>query len=110
MGTLVTFYSYKGGVGRTMALANIAVLMAAWGKRVLVVDWDLEAPGVEHFLAERAELASIQQGKGLIELLTELSEGTGVSDDVWRPLLQRISVPEVQAPIFLLTAPPIQQV
>ncbi len=104
MGILVTFYSYKGGVGRTMALANIAVLMTAWGKRVLVVDWDLEAPGVEHFLAERAELASIQQGKGLIELLTELSEGTGVSDDVWRPLLQRISVPEVETPLFLLTA------
>ena len=52
MGTLITFYSYKGGVGRTMALANVATLLATWGKSVLVIDWDLEAPGIEHFLAQ----------------------------------------------------------
>lgn len=46
MGRIVTFYSYKGGVGRTFALANVAVLLAKWGKRVLCVDWDLEAPGL----------------------------------------------------------------
>lgn len=43
---VVTFYSYKGGVGRTMALANVAYLLAEAGKRVLVVDFDLEAPGL----------------------------------------------------------------
>lgn len=104
MGTLVTFYSYKGGVGRTMTLANIAALMAAWGRKVLVVDWDLEAPGVEHFLAGRDELAPIQQRKGLIELLTQLSEGIGVSDAVWKPMLQQLRVPKVRNPISLLTA------
>src|SRR6266700_2968299 len=45
-GTIVTFYSYKGGVGRSFTLANIAVLLARWGYRVLCVDWDLEAPGL----------------------------------------------------------------
>ena len=49
MSAIVTFYSYKGGVGRTMALANVAVLLSQWGKKVLMVDWDLEAPGLEHF-------------------------------------------------------------
>ena len=44
-GMIVTFYSWKGGVGRTMALANTAVQLARKGNRVLVVDWDLEAPG-----------------------------------------------------------------
>jgi len=44
-GTIVTFYSYKGGTGRTMALANTAWILAAAGNRVLTVDWDLEAPG-----------------------------------------------------------------
>ncbi|TCO55826.1 CATRA system-associated protein [Actinocrispum wychmicini] len=48
-GTVVTFYSYKGGVGRSFALANIAVLLARWGHRVLCVDWDLEAPGLHHY-------------------------------------------------------------
>jgi MinD-like ATPase involved in chromosome partitioning or flagellar assembly len=43
---IVTFYSYKGGVGRTLALANVARIMAHQGDRVLLVDFDLEAPGL----------------------------------------------------------------
>jgi MinD-like ATPase involved in chromosome partitioning or flagellar assembly len=46
---VTTFYSYKGGVGRTMALTNVAMLLAKTGKRVLVVDFDLEAPGIPSF-------------------------------------------------------------
>lgn len=46
---IVTFYSYKGGVGRTMALVNVAALLAKAGRRVLVVDFDLEAPGVPSY-------------------------------------------------------------
>jgi cellulose biosynthesis protein BcsQ len=46
---IVTFYSFKGGVGRSMALANVAVLLARRGLRVLAVDWDLEAPGLERY-------------------------------------------------------------
>jgi len=49
MSAIVTFYSYKGGVGRSMSLANTAVLLAKWGYKTLIVDWDLEAPGLEHF-------------------------------------------------------------
>ncbi|WP_434299251.1 KGGVGR-motif variant AAA ATPase [Corallococcus exiguus] len=45
----VTFYSFKGGVGRTMALVNVAASLAARGRRVLVVDFDLEAPGVSTY-------------------------------------------------------------
>lgn len=44
-GRIVTFYSYKGGTGRTMALANTAWILAANGKRVLAVDWDWRPPG-----------------------------------------------------------------
>ncbi|PPK64830.1 AAA family ATPase [Actinokineospora auranticolor] len=50
-GTVITFYSYKGGVGRSSTLANIAVLLARWGHRVLAIDWDLEAPGLHHYFA-----------------------------------------------------------
>lgn len=48
-GSVITFYSYKGGTGRTMALANVAWILAANGHRVLAVDWDLEAPGLHRF-------------------------------------------------------------
>src|SRR5690348_4558156 len=48
-GKVVTFYSFKGGVGRTMALANVAFLAAHNGNKVLVMDWDLEAPGLAYY-------------------------------------------------------------
>lgn len=46
---VATFYSFKGGVGRTMALVNVAVELASRGRRVLAVDFDLEAPGLDTF-------------------------------------------------------------
>lgn len=52
---VTTFYSFKGGVGRTMALANVAVDLARRGKRVLVVDFDLEAPGLDTFALPRPD-------------------------------------------------------
>jgi len=46
---IYTFYGYKGGVGRTLALVHAATILASsrlhTGIRVLVVDLDLEAPG-----------------------------------------------------------------
>lgn len=41
-----TFYSFKGGVGRTMLLANVGVCLARMGRRVLLWDLDVEAPGM----------------------------------------------------------------
>ncbi|GAB3888928.1 hypothetical protein GCM10029964_057430 [Kibdelosporangium lantanae] len=67
-GTVVTFYSYKGGVGRSFALANIAVLLARWGYRVLCVDWDLEAPGLYHYF--RPMLANEPAG-GVVDLVDD---------------------------------------
>ena len=46
---VTTFYSFKGGVGRTMALVNVAVELANRGKQVLALDFDLEAPGLDTF-------------------------------------------------------------
>ncbi|MDM0085716.1 hypothetical protein QTI17_34575 [Variovorax sp. J31P179] len=51
MGTIVTFYSYKGSVGRSMALANVALLLAQRGLRVLGVDWDLKASRLERYFS-----------------------------------------------------------
>ena len=80
---IVTFYSYKGGVGRSMAIANIAVLLAKPGLRVLVVDWDLEAPGLERYFSYfKAEPC----GDGLLNLLMKKQQksDTNFENKVWR--------------------------
>jgi pSer/pThr/pTyr-binding forkhead associated (FHA) protein/MinD-like ATPase involved in chromosome partitioning or flagellar assembly/tRNA A-37 threonylcarbamoyl transferase component Bud32 len=65
---IFTFYSYKGGVGRSMALANTAELFYQAGLRVLMVDWDLEAPGLERFFPS-IDLEKALQKPGLMDML-----------------------------------------
>jgi len=77
-GTLVTFYSYKGGVGRSFALANVAVVLSTWGYRVLCIDWDLEAPGLRHYF-------KTQPHRGLVELVRSLrSVSAPAPTGMWR--------------------------
>jgi MinD-like ATPase involved in chromosome partitioning or flagellar assembly len=52
---VVSFYSFKGGVGRTTLLAAAARTLAARGHRVVAVDLDLEAPGLGTFLGVETE-------------------------------------------------------
>jgi MinD-like ATPase involved in chromosome partitioning or flagellar assembly len=83
MSSIVTFYSYKGGVGRTMALANVAVLLARQGLRVLAVDWDLEAPGLDrYFTGEQLPLPR-RDGSGLLDLIADATAGKAAPED-WR--------------------------
>ena len=44
--TAVCWYSFKGGVGRSMSLANVCALLARDGYQVGVLDLDIEAPGL----------------------------------------------------------------
>ena len=76
-GTVYTFYSYKGGVGRSMALANVAALLARGGSRVLGIDWDLEAPGLERYFLDRSpHLAESRAATpGLIDLVYGYVQG-----------------------------------
>jgi cytochrome c-type biogenesis protein CcmH/NrfG len=70
---IFTFYSYKGGVGRSMALMNVAYTLAGRGRHVLVVDMDLEAPGLSGFLHRSEELAEPEAAhpKDILTLLGE---------------------------------------
>jgi MinD-like ATPase involved in chromosome partitioning or flagellar assembly len=43
-----TFYSFKGGVGRTLTLVNTAVELTRRGYSVIIWDMDIEAPGIQH--------------------------------------------------------------
>jgi cytochrome c-type biogenesis protein CcmH/NrfG/MinD-like ATPase involved in chromosome partitioning or flagellar assembly len=68
-----TFYSYKGGVGRSLAVMNVAYTLAGWGRHVLIVDMDLEAPGISGFLQRSNELAEPESAhpKDILTLLGE---------------------------------------
>jgi MinD-like ATPase involved in chromosome partitioning or flagellar assembly/tetratricopeptide (TPR) repeat protein len=68
-GRIVTFYSYKGGTGRTMALANVAWILAANGYRVLVADWDLESPGLHRFFHPFLDEIDVRDASGIINLI-----------------------------------------
>ncbi|WFE65712.1 FxSxx-COOH system tetratricopeptide repeat protein [Micromonospora sp. WMMD714] len=70
-GQVVTFYSYKGGTGRTMALANTAWILAANGHRVLVADWDLESPGLHRFFAPFLDPEQVASTGGVMDLILE---------------------------------------
>jgi len=73
-GTIITFYSYKGGTGRTMALANVATLLAMRDNRkVLMIDWDLEAPGLHTYFKEYLSTGA-DDTPGLIDLFVKLDE------------------------------------
>jgi hypothetical protein len=68
-GQIITFYSYKGGTGRTMALANVAWIIASNGWRVLAVDWDLESPGLHRFFHPFLDETVIAATPGVIEMI-----------------------------------------
>jgi len=68
-GQVVTFYSYKGGTGRTMALANVAWILAANGYRVLAVDWDLESPGLHRFFQPFMDLRFLASTRGVVDMI-----------------------------------------
>jgi hypothetical protein len=68
-----------------MALANIGVLMAAEGYRVLLVDWDLEAPGLEVFFRNGGKLVGDSSATpGVVDLLDAQAQGAPLP---WRKCL-----------------------
>jgi len=72
----ITFYSYKGGVGRSLALANTAALLVQRGRRVALIDFDLEAPGLESF----DEFKCIAGKPGVVEYVTQFKDTNRAPD------------------------------
>jgi formylglycine-generating enzyme required for sulfatase activity len=81
---IITFYSFKGGVGRSMALANVAELFYRRGLRVLMVDFDLEAPGLERYF-NADDVASppeqVLRARGMVDLLNSYQEMWALSPE-----------------------------
>jgi MinD-like ATPase involved in chromosome partitioning or flagellar assembly len=65
----ITFYSYKGGVGRSLTLSNIAMRLADLGKKVCIIDFDLEAPGLH--LKFNKHINQSEINKGIVEYISD---------------------------------------
>lgn len=72
-GKIITFYSYKGGTGRSMTLANVAWILASTGKRVLVIDWDLEAPGLHRYFSPFLVDRNLASSEGVIDFVIDFA-------------------------------------
>lgn len=72
----MTFFGLKGGVGRSSALVLAARALARAGARVLVVDLDLESPGLGSLLLPQERTPDF----GVVDYLVE--EGVGQDDEV----------------------------
>src|SRR6266542_2006101 len=102
---VISFYSYTGGSGRSMTLANVACLLARRcppERGVLMVDWNLESPSLHRFFQDKlrhwsgaAEYSEtkLEEHLGLLDLFVELEAlvpQSGVAatcaDDVFRQL------------------------
>ena len=49
-GMVVAFYGFRGGAGRTTALAHFAAALSARGVSTVAIDLDVEAPGLDRVL------------------------------------------------------------
>ncbi|HBH00386.1 MAG TPA: hypothetical protein DDZ42_00490 [Candidatus Rokubacteria bacterium] len=78
---VVVFYSFKGGLGRSTALAAFAIQRARLGERVVVVDFDLDAPGIGGLLSVDGEGRTAAWG--CIDYLLERPFGPVPIDDYY---------------------------
>lgn len=69
----LVFFGLKGGVGRSTALCMTAWGLARSGKRVLLIDFDLESPGVSGLVLPADKAAEF----GVVDWLIEDAVGQG---------------------------------
>jgi MinD-like ATPase involved in chromosome partitioning or flagellar assembly len=80
-----------------MALANVAILLARRGKKVLAVDWDLEAPGLPRYFST---LSVTREGSGLLPLMMQAPANYGTES--YRQALWQLVEPQSSSTLYLL--------
>jgi cellulose biosynthesis protein BcsQ len=67
---IISFFSFKGGVGRTALVSNLGALWASQGKTVVLIDMDLSAPGLSFSPLAREWLEEAGSGLGVSDIMT----------------------------------------
>lgn len=75
---ILVFHGFKGGAGRTTLLASYALSRAAAGQRIVVLDMDLDAPGVGTLLC--ADAGGTTARWGVVDFLLEARNRLPLSD------------------------------
>jgi MinD-like ATPase involved in chromosome partitioning or flagellar assembly len=55
MSTIISVHSFRGGTGKSNTTANIAAILAGEGRRVGVIDTDIQSPGIHVLFGLKAE-------------------------------------------------------
>ncbi len=79
---IISFFSFKGGVGRTALLANLGAYWAGQGKVVALVDMDLVAPGLTYSPLKGPPLDEQVAPAGISDMLLAFMEGGTEGDEI----------------------------
>jgi tetratricopeptide (TPR) repeat protein len=115
-GEVTTFYSFESGTARSVALSNMAVLLAGRQNAtvpVLMIDWDTESPGLHHYFDQREPRPGVlEYFQACREHLELLAHGAAAHDDVrlaqqvldavdWELYVERV---DHSRPLYLMRA------
>jgi hypothetical protein len=80
MAQIISLHSFRGGTGKSNTTANIAALLAADGRRVGVIDTDIQSPGIHVLFGLR--------GPQITHALNDYLWGRCAVADIAQPVLQ----------------------
>jgi MinD-like ATPase involved in chromosome partitioning or flagellar assembly len=100
----ITFYSYKGGVGRTLAAANFALYLAKLGRKTVLVDFDLEAPGLDAKFAQFSGFELPVDQKGLLDYILDYQKQNTDPGSIKQISLQVPIPSKTTSPLWLIPA------
>lgn len=99
---VISFYSFKGGMGRTTSMVATALLLAKKGYSVLAIDTDIEAPGLSSFFFDDSRIA-----RGTVDFFVEYQADESYTPDMRDYLIEVDDVAlkeEILGKIFIIPA------
>lgn len=98
----ITFYSYKGGVGRSLALSKIAIRLSELNKKVCVLDFDLDAPGLRFKFNNYIPSKPIS--KGIVDHIYNFSKNGNINLEIEDLVVNLMPSNATHSPISFISA------
>ena len=106
---ILSFFSFKGGVGRTTSLLALAVQLARGNHRVVLIDLDLESPGLLGALPPSNGVAPVA---GVVDYLLERPLVVGWNELPFDDFFYTVDAPAIVGnglPITVIPAGPVDE-